>query len=563
MGFILGALAGAAKSADRMIQKDIEQSKLMTRKLASKRADREEANRLTYIKNRQEADSEIKKAIGRIGDRGADVFQFLMDKHGYKGALEILPEYEKNAKYFSDGSIANMLGLVERATGEAPTIDYLSSMAIPRPFKAPPVKTQPLSFLDKLTGRDPSSDVERMAQLQLEQSGIPAIPEGMAQIDVVGTERPDFRLRDDYSMKSQKEFVTSRLAFVTNQLAKENISQEQREKLLTDKNSLVDKLGVFNRAELESAGSLLDFEKEFMRLTALAERTTDPKKKTEYKKQAKETAKLASAWSTSTSTKHTGSKGIFLRTLYNDIPKDASSDTFGYDPRKPMASLPYRNEAGRTAILSGTEATKMYNESKYRRILRFKEQHLSNPDLLDVNGRDLLTAVDEDIRELQTILKIGQENKPLPGGGPRGGPGSEDRNNILSDTEVRQNGITTMGGSTVSTNENVFDDEALTATGGAAPIQIEGYGSGVQNYVNQNPTAVRILMEEYRKVKDLPLSSDYNRFMSTMASKFNIDQQDAADLAQELFEKTRPVVSEKPSIPTTSRSRRRRRRRGS
>ena len=122
-----------------------------------------------------------------------------------------------------------------------------------------------------------ASDVERMAQRQLNLSGIPAIPEGMAQIDVVGTDRPDFRLRDDYSLKSQKEFVTSRLAFVTNQLAKENLSQEQREKLLTDKNSLVDKLGVYNRAELESAGSLLDFEKEFMRLTALAERTTDPR----------------------------------------------------------------------------------------------------------------------------------------------------------------------------------------------------------------------------------------------------------------------------------------------
>ena len=284
MGFALGLLAGAAKSADKILQKDIEQSRLMTRQLASRRAEREEASRLKYIKDRQEADENIKRAIGRIGDRGADVFQFLMDKHGYAGALEILPEYEKNAKYFGDGSIANMLGLVERATGEAPTIDYLSSMAVPRPIKAQPVKTQPLSFLDKLTGRDMASDVERMAQRQLNLSGIPAIPEGMAQIDVVGTDRPDFRLRDDYSLKSQKEFVTSRLAFVTNQLAKENLSQEQREKLLTDKNSLVDKLGVYNRAELESAGSLLDFEKEFMRLTALAERTTDPKKKAEYKK---------------------------------------------------------------------------------------------------------------------------------------------------------------------------------------------------------------------------------------------------------------------------------------
>ena len=555
MGFALGLLAGAAKSADKILQKDIEQSRLMTRQLASKRAEREEASRLKYIKDRQEADENIKRAIGRIGDRGADVFQFLMDKHGYAGALEILPEYEKNAKYFGDGSIANMLGLVERATGEAPTIDYLSSMAVPRPIKAQPVKTQPLSFLDKLTARDMASDVERMAQRQLNLSGIPAIPEGMAQIDVVGTDRPDFRLRDDYSLKSQKEFVTSRLAFVTNQLAKENLSQEQREKLLTDKNSLVDKLGVYNRAELESAGSLLDFEKEFMRLTALAERTTDPKKKAEYKKQAQETAKLASAWSTATSTKHTGSKGIFLRQLYSDIPKDASSDTFGYDPRKPMASLAYQNEAGRTAILSGTEATKMYNESKYRRILRFKQQHLSNPDLLDVNGRDLLKAVDQDIKELQGLLNIGQENNPPPGPPP----GSEDRNNIMTDTEVGQNGITTMGGSNARINEDAFDDEALTVTGGASPIQIEGYGSGVQNYVNQNPTAVRILMEEYSKVKDLPLSADYNRFMSTMASKFNIDQQDAAELAQELFEKTRPVESEEPTTPTTNTTNRRNR----
>ena len=555
MGFALGLLAGAAKSADKILQKDIEQSRLMTRQLASKRAEREEASRLKYIKDRQEADENIKRAVGRIGDRGADVFQFLMDKHGYAGALEILPEYEKNAKYFGDGSIANMLGLVERATGEAPTIDYLSSMAVPRPIKAQPVKTQPLSFLDKLTGRDMASDVERMAQRQLNLSGIPAIPEGMAQIDVVGTDRPDFRLRDDYSLKSQKEFVTSRLAFVTNQLAKENLSQEQREKLQVDKDSLVDKLSVYNRAELESAGSLLDFEKEFMRLTALAERTTDPKKKAEYKKQAKETAKLASAWSTSTSTRHTGSKGIFLRTLYNDIPKDASSDTFGYDPRKPMASLAYQNEAGRTAILSGTEATKMYNESKYRRILRFKQQHLSNPDLLDVNGRDLLKAVDQDIKELQGLLNIGQTSDPLP----RGEPGSEDRNNIMTDTEVGQNGITTMGGNNVRINEGGFDDEALTVTGGASPIQIEGYGSGVQNYVNQNPTAVRILMEEYSKVKDLPLSADYNRFMSTMASKFNIDQQDAAELAQELFEKTRPVESEEPTTPTTNTTNRRNR----
>ena len=93
MGFALGLLAGAAKSADKILQKDIEQSRLMTRQLASKRAEREEASRLKYIKDRQEADENIKRAIGRIGDRGADVFQFLMDKHGYAGALEILTEY--------------------------------------------------------------------------------------------------------------------------------------------------------------------------------------------------------------------------------------------------------------------------------------------------------------------------------------------------------------------------------------------------------------------------------------------------------------------------------------
>ena len=556
MGFALGLLAGAAKSADKILQKDIEQSRLMTRQLASKRAEREEASRLKYIKDRQEADENIKRAIGRIGDRGADVFQFLMDKHGYKGALEILPEYEKNAKYFGDGSIANMLGLVERATGEAPTIDYLSSMAVPRPIKAQPVKTQPLSFLDKLTGRDMASDVERMAQRQLDLSGVPAIPEGMAQIDVVGTDRPDFRLRDDYSLKSQKEFVTSRLAFVTNQLAKENLSQEQREKLQVDKDSLVDKLSVYNRAELESAGSLLDFEKEFMRLTALAERTTDPKKKAEYKKQAKETAKLASAWSTATSTKHTGSKGIFLRTLYNDIPKDASSDTFGYDPRKPMASLAYQNEAGRTAILSGTEATKMYNESKYRRILRFKQQHLSNPDLLDVNGRDLLTAVNEDIKELQGLLNIGQENNPPPGPPP----GSEDRNNIMTDTEVRQNGITTMGGSNARINEGGFDDEALRATGGGTPIQIEGYGSRVQNYIDQNPIAIRTLMEEYEKVRNNRLSADYNTILNTINRVFGLNSRaEAIGLAEKLFEASRP--SEEQPAPITNRSNRRNRRR--
>ena len=554
MGFALGLLAGAAKSADKILQKDIEQSRLMTRQLASKRAEREEASRLKYIKDRQEADENIKRAIGRIGDRGADVFQFLMDKHGYAGALEILPEYEKNAKYFGDGSIANMLGLVERATGEAPTIDYLSSMAVPRPFKAQPVKTQPLSFFDKLTGRDMASDVERMAQRQLNLSGIPAIPEGMAQIDVVGTDRPDFRLRDDYSLKSQKEFVTSRLAFVTNQLAKENLSQEQREKLLTDKNSLVDKLGVYNRAELESAGSLLDFEKEFMRLTALAERTTDPKKKAEYKKQAQETAKLASAWSTATSTKHTGSKGIFLRQLYSDIPKDASSDTFGYDPRKPMASLVFQNEAGRQAILSGTEATKMYNESKYRRILRFKQQHLSNPDLLDVNGRDLLTAVNQDIKELQELLNISQENNPPPGPPP----GSEDRNNIMTDTGVRQNGITTMGGSNARINEGGFDDEALTATGGGTPIRIEGYGSRVQNYVNQNPTAIMTLMEEYEKVRNNRLSADYNTILDTINRVFGLNSRaEAIGLAEKLFEASRP--SEEQPAPTTNRTNRRNR----
>jgi hypothetical protein len=154
-------------------------------------------------------------------------------------------------------------------------------------------------------------------------------------------------------------------------------------------------------------------------------------------------------------------------------------------------------------------------------------------------------------------LNIGQTSDPLP----RGEPGSEDRDNIMTDTEIRQNGITTMGGSNAKINEDVFDDEALTVKGGASPIQIEGYGSGVQNYVNQNPTAVRILMEEYSKVKDLPLSADYNRFMSTMASKFNIDQQDAAELAQELFEKTRPVVSKEQPAPATNRSNRRRNRR--
>ena len=41
MGFALGLLAGAAKSADKILQKDIEQSRLMTRQLASKRAERE------------------------------------------------------------------------------------------------------------------------------------------------------------------------------------------------------------------------------------------------------------------------------------------------------------------------------------------------------------------------------------------------------------------------------------------------------------------------------------------------------------------------------------------
>ena len=47
--------------------------------------------------------------------------------------------------------------------------------------------------------------------------------------------------------------------------------------------------------------------------------------------------------------------------------------------------------------------------------------------------------------------------------------------------------------------------------------------------------------------------------MSTMASKFNIDQQDAAELAQELFEKTRPVESEEPTTPTTNTTNRRNR----
>ena len=88
MGFILGALAGAAKSADKILQKDIERSKLMTSQLASKRAAREEENRLKYIKDRQEADENIKRAIGRIGDRGADVFQFLMDNMGMQVHLK-------------------------------------------------------------------------------------------------------------------------------------------------------------------------------------------------------------------------------------------------------------------------------------------------------------------------------------------------------------------------------------------------------------------------------------------------------------------------------------------
>jgi len=556
MGFALGLLAGAAKSADKILQKDIEQSRLMTRKLASKRAEREETSRLKYIKDRQEADENIKRAIGRIGDRGADVFQFLMDKHGYAGALEILPEYEKNAKYFGDGSIANMLGLVERATGEAPTIDYLSSMAVPRPIKAQPVKTQPLSFLDKLTGRDMASDVERMAQRQLDLGGVPAIPEGMAQIDVVGTGRPDFRLRDDYSLKSQKEFVTSRLAYVTSELAKENLSQQQREKLQADKDSLVDKLSAHNKVELESAGSFLSFEKEFMRINNLLLREQNPERRKKLQADRKSVLEQAMIFHRGTSTREGGAKGTFLRPLYDMIPKDASTETFGYDPRNPMQSLAYRNEAGRIATLSGTEATRMYNESKYRRIIRFKEQYMYDPDLLDGNGKLLLKSVDEDIKELQELLNISQENNPPPGPPP----GSEDRNNIMTDTEVRQNGITTMGGSNARINEGGFDDEALTVTGGGTPITIEGYGSRVQNYIDQNPTAIRTLMEEYEKVRNNRLSADYNTILDTINRVFGLNSRaQAIGLAEKLFEASRPSV-EQPA-PATNRSNRRRNRR--
>ena len=179
------------------------------------------------------------------------------------------------------------------------------------------------------------------------------------------------------------------------------------------------------------------------------------------------------------------------------------------------------------------------------------------PDLLDGNGKLLLKSVDEDIKELQKLLNIGQEKNPPPGPPP----GSEDRGNIMTDTEVRQNGITTMGGSTVSTDEGAFDDEALIATGNVTPIQIEGYGSRVQNYVNQNPTAIRTLMEEYEKVRNNRLSADYNTILDTINRVFGLNSRaKAIGLAEKLFEASRP--SEEPTTPTTNRRNRRRNRRG-
>ena len=463
MGFALGLLAGAAKSADRILQKDIERSRLMTQKLASKRAEREEENRLKYIKDRQEADENIKRAIGRIGDRGADVFQFLMDKHGYAGALEILPEYEKNAKYFGDGSIANMLGLVARASGEAPTVDYLSSMAVPKPFKAQPVKTQPLSFLDKLTGRDPASDVERMAQRQLDLSGVPAIPEGMAQIDVVGTERPDFRLRDDYSPKAQKEFVTSQLAFVTTQLTNEGISAEQKEKLMSRKISLQDKLGVLNDVELQSAGKLLDFEKEYMRYNALALSATDPKRKTELQQKAARVLKQARAFSLGTSTKESGLKGSFLRLLANDIPKEAALKSGGYDVNKPFANVIMFDEAtGKEVTISGDKATKIYNTEKLNGLVRFRSQYMADQDMLDTNGKILLREIDQDIRDLSAQLKI---DPPISV--------KTDASDTDTDTSGAKKGdsLSVMGGKTKESRVQPVDSPARTVTDISSEIE--------------------------------------------------------------------------------------------
>ena len=463
MGFALGLLAGAAKSADRILQKDIERSRLMTQKLASKRAEREEENRLKYIKDRQEADENIKRAIGRIGDRGADVFQFLMDKHGYAGALEILPEYEKNAKYFGDGSIANMLGLVERATGEAPTIDYLSSMAVPRPIKAQPVKTQPLSFLDKLTGRDMASDVERMAQRQLDLSGVPAIPEGMAQIDVVGTERPDFRLRDDYSPKAQKEFVTSQLAFVTTQLTNEGISAEQREKLMSRKISLQDKLGVLNDVELQSAGKLLDFEKEYMRYNALALSATDPKRKTELQQKAARVLKQARAFSLGTSTKESGLKGSFLRLLANDIPKEAALKSGGFDVNKPAAEIVmFDDRTGKRITLSGDKAQAIYNREKLNGLVRFRSQYMADQDMLDTNGKILLREIDQDIRDLSAQLKI---DPPISV--------KTDASDTDTDTSGAKKGdsLSVMGGKTKESRVQPVDSPARTVTDISSEIE--------------------------------------------------------------------------------------------
>ena len=547
MGFALGLIAGAAKSADRMIQKDIEHSKLMTRKLASKRADREEANRLTYIKNRQKADSEIKKAVGRIGDRGADVFQFLMDKHGYEGALEILPEYEKNAKYFGDGSIANMLGLVERATGEAPTIDYLSSMAVPQPFKAQPVKTQPLSFLDKLTGRDPSSDVERMAQLQLEQSGIPAIPEGMAQIDVVGTERPDFRLRDDYSIKSQKEFITSQLAYITTQLNNEGISAEQREKLKGRKFSLQDKLGSINAVELESSGSRLDFEKEFLRLTDLADRTTDPKRKAELLKKADAVVEKAATWADLTSTRAKGSKGTYLLRIKDKIPAAAALAAHGYDVRNPNAPVVvYNPNTKKETTITGDRATTLYNTEKRNRLIKFKAQFMPDPEMLDANAKLLLQQTNMEINELSESL--GLDTPPIPTDGS--GAKSSDS-------------LSVMGGQPKVNKVEPVDSPARTITAITSDIEKDmTTNSNFKNrflraYEQNKGKLIRAIMDnEQTKNPNATMSRDiavmiadnlYNKYTQGITVEDDTIGADTAELRKTTQAKNMPPIGKDPT----------------
>ena len=405
MGFAKGLLIGVGQGATNILEKDLEQTMFMTKQLTSQRAGREEKNRLKYIKDRQEADENIQKAIGQIGDRGADVFQFLMDKHGYKGALEKLPQYVENAKYFSsDGSIATMLGLVERGTGKIPTLDYLSSMAVVKPPKAEALKTKPISFLDRVLGTTDET-VASLTKYRLDRSGIPAIPEGMGEtIETVGTTKPDFKLRDDYTLDAQQDSATTKLAAITEGLASGNYSPEARENLLRQQQTLKDQLFNIQRLKFQTTGSMKSLREQHSTLEFLISKTKDPEQKAKYEQQLQNVIEAEKDWVIKTATPSrvgtTISESALSRELTMGI-KDVASKSGGFDPANPYKTIPIFNEETKKIDMKlGYEVQEIYDKNRIKYFDSVVKRYDNDPRL-DVAGQNFIDSVKMRLMELR------------------------------------------------------------------------------------------------------------------------------------------------------------------